>query len=179
MSLHEEDPAIVAQFMAAVNEISGIHTMSVMAIRFLPDKLLPLLSHGDPGQDFLVGRTDPDDPDAFAYQSWKIGDIPGKLAEEGPIVRALGQQWVVMVGTQWEDEFRPRLAEARGVEAAEVADPVMGDIFKMRNDIVHHRGIAKNSERCEVLRWFSAGQEMMIDGGHISEFVRHLHEVAR
>jgi hypothetical protein len=45
----------------------------------------------------------------------------------------------------------------------------------MRNDIVHHRGIATagNSGRCEVLRWFKADDPMHVMPVHVVEFMSY------
>ena len=58
----------------------------------------------------------------------------------------------------------------------DVTDPAMADINRMRNDIVHHRGIAtvRNSGRCEVLRWFSPHETIHPMMAHIAEFMHYM-----
>ena len=48
-------------------------------------------------------------------------------------------------------ESRRRLTDVR--------DDLLGDIRLLRNDIVHHGGIATkaNSGRCKILQWFNDG----------------------
>lgn len=70
-----------------------------------------------------------------------------------------------MVGALWNEEFRGRCAMANESESFD--DPGMGDINKMRNDIVHHGAVAtsRNTGRCEVFRWFRVGETIPPDGG--------------
>jgi hypothetical protein len=81
-----------------------------------------------------------------------------------------------MVASLWNDHFRERLAAAKGIAKNEVEDPFLADINRMRNDIVHHGGVAtaRNSGRCEVLRWFSAGDVMHVYPEHVAEFMHYL-----
>jgi hypothetical protein len=98
-----------------------------------------------------------------------------------PVSRTLGQQWIVLVASLWNDHYRDRLAQAKGVAKNEVRDRYLADINRMRNDIVHHRGIATahNTGRCEVLKWFSVGEEMHVYAAHIAELVAYLGTVQR
>jgi hypothetical protein len=50
----------------------------------------------------------------------------------------------------------------------------MGDLRRIRHDILHHRGVASadNTAKCEVIaHWFGVGQPIVIAGEHISEFM--------
>ncbi|MDO8211017.1 hypothetical protein [Conexibacter sp. CPCC 206217] len=53
------------------------------------------------------------------------------------------------------DHFRRKLADANQVDVRDVRDAGMADINRMRNDIIHHRGLATkaNTGRCEIFRW--------------------------
>ncbi|WP_226367831.1 hypothetical protein [Pseudonocardia sp. ICBG162] len=99
------------------------------------------------------------------FHVWRQDAVRENLADGGLVQAQIGHQWLLMVFHAWEDEYRPRLAVARQMSIAEVSDPVLGDLRHMRNDIVHHRGVAtqKNSGRCEQLKWFKAGERMVID----------------
>lgn len=108
--------------------------------------------------------------------SWPIKSLPERLADDGPVAEQLGQQWLVLVCTEWEDHYRQRIADAAGVPKNEVKSPAMGDVSKMRNDVVHHRGVATkgNSGRCEALTWFKPGDRMLIQQARVREFMEHL-----
>jgi hypothetical protein len=91
--------------------------------------------------------------DQLCYQRWPWVTLLDRLDSDGPIVRDLGQQWVVMVAAQWNENFRERMGQVTGRTDNGVKDPVFADINRMRNDIIHHGGIAsqRNTGRCEEL----------------------------
>jgi len=124
-----------------------------------------------------VSHGSPDGPESFVWQNWEIVGIPARLDGDGHVVGDLGRQWLVMVGALWNDEFRGRFAKANEIESFD--DPGMGDINKMRNDIVHHGAVAtsRNTGRCEVFRWFRVGETIHPMAVHVAEFMRHLRQV--
>jgi hypothetical protein len=72
------------------------------------DKYMPLVEKApDPERDLIWMEGSPRDPDRFSYMRWKIKTIPERLAKDGPVARRIGQQWAVLVQTQWEHNFRP------------------------------------------------------------------------
>jgi hypothetical protein len=76
------------------------------------------------------------------------------------------------VGTQ----FQARFAEAAEIEKNDVKEPLMAVIGRMRNDIIHHHGVApaKNSGRCELLKWFQPGDTILITGKEVADFMQHV-----
>ncbi|ALG84507.1 hypothetical protein [Gordonia phthalatica] len=70
-------------------------------------------------------------------------------------------QWVVTFVTEWELNYRPRLARIHGCAGRDIASELMRDLGFMRNDYVHKRGIASSKQgRCKRLKWFSKGDNM-------------------
>jgi hypothetical protein len=126
-----------------------------------------------PESSMFVGHGDPNSDEGFAYQRWHLDTLPDRLDADGPVIRDLGQQWLVHVASHWNDHYRQRIAGALAVAMNDVAEPVMADINRMRNDIVHHRGIAtaRNTGRCEVLRWFAPDETIHVMMAHIAEFM--------
>ena len=49
----------------------------------------------------------------------------------------------------------------------------MGDLRHMRNDIVHHRGVASadHTGRCRVLHWQQVDQQISIGLPHVEQFM--------
>ena len=58
-----------------------------------------------------------------------------------------------------------------GVEAS-----LWGDIHKIRNDLLKHRGRAQrtNTGRCEILQWFQDGDQIHLTLDHVLEFLHQL-----
>jgi hypothetical protein len=81
----------------------------------------------------------------------------------------------VFVNARWEYDVRPKLAASFGCQTSDVRVALMGDLRRIRNDILHHQGVAteENSGKCELLgHWFPPGSEIAITGEHIYEFMQ-------
>jgi hypothetical protein len=175
--MREEPLAVIEEFQQRVNDAAGVHAIALTGVLMVASMSESIeLTNRGPESSMFFGHGDPNTPDGFTYQHWKLDDLPAHLAADGPVIRALGQQWLVLVASLWNDEFRSRLAKAKGIRTNEVKDPYFGDINKMRNDIVHHGGIAteRNSGRCEVLRWFSEGEVIDVRPVHVAELADYL-----
>jgi hypothetical protein len=90
--------------------------------------------------------------------------------------RDLGQQWIVAIASWWNDHYRQQFADALDIDRDLATHPLMGDINKMRNDVIHHHGIATadNTGRCEILTWFKPGDTIHVTHEHVAEFMKHL-----
>jgi hypothetical protein len=178
----EHPLAVIEEFIERVNDAAGVHGVALVGLMVFSRYALDNApANRTPESSIFLGRGDPNDPEGFAYQRWKYDGLEDRLAPDGPVSRILGQQWVVLVASLWNDHYRGRLAEAKGIPKNDVRDPFLADINRMRNDIVHHRGIAtaQNTGRCEALRWFSPGEEMHVYAAHIVEFMSYLGTVKR
>jgi hypothetical protein len=128
----------------------------------------------NPDPDVFIGIGDPNTPQARTYASWRLSTALGQVAKDGPVERWLGHQWLVLVYSLWEHEYRPRLAAMRGCSIEEIQHPLLGDLRLLRNDVVHHRGIASQGEtgRCELVTWFQVGDPIQLKAEHFEEFMR-------
>jgi hypothetical protein len=95
------------------------------------------------------------------------------LADDGFVVRQLGQQWAVFVFAEWESWVRPTLAQAHGCEINDIAVDVFGHLRRIMHDIVHNGGTASTawSASCQVLRWLQDGHPITISALHVAEFM--------
>lgn len=92
--------------------------------------------------------------------------------------------WVDHVYGLWEHRHRNALKaafEADSVDDAirpEVA--VMGDFRHIRNDFVHGgMATAEHSGLCTTLRWFSVGDNIALNFGHVMDFLNHVGALGR
>ena len=88
----------------------------------------------------------------------------------------LGRQWAVTVFAYWESAFRRRFAAALGVPPLAVLDPMMGDLRRLRNDIVHNSALATREEfgKCEVVsHWATVGEPIVLTADQVMEFMDH------
>jgi hypothetical protein len=156
---------------------AGAHALATDGVRLELKHLMDLPRHPDnPDPLLYFGVGDPNDPAANPYAAWKTSNLPAMLAEDGFVVRQLGQQWAVFVFAEWESWVRPRLAQAHGCQIKDIAVDVFGDLRRIRHDIVHNGGTASAtwSARCRLLRWFEAGHPLIITAKHVAEFMRQV-----
>jgi hypothetical protein len=173
-----ESVRLTLEFIDALNDVAGIHAMAVMGIAAMLSVAKDLPAP-QPDSTLFVGHGDPNAEEGFAYQRWPIRSLAERLAPEGSVVRALGQQWLVTVAALWNDHYRARIAAALGIEMNDLTDVAMADVNRMRNDVIHHRGIAtqRNTGRCELFRWFAVGEPIHVMPAHVAELMGYLGNV--
>jgi hypothetical protein len=153
----------------------GFQDMGIMLARQKIHELAVAYPDGDPNRAIYMGTGDPNMADSEVYSVSRIADLPDLLADDGPVVTQIGHQWVVHVYTAWDSHFRQDLEAALGLATDDLKLALLGDLRCLRNDIVHHRGIATAewTGRCEILsHWFIPGQMILIRGQHVAEFMR-------
>ena len=167
---------VIAALRAALNDASATQAFASMGLRLLPEVfggVAPVPENPDP--TIYIGIGDPNSPASEQYARWPMSKALEQIAHNGPIDTRLGQQWIVFIFTLWEHEYRKRLAVAHGCSEDELVYPLLGDVRRLRNDVVHHHGIATvpNTGKCEVLRhWFPPGETISLRGEHFAEFHR-------
>ena len=86
--------------------------------------------------------------------------------------RFLGNMALVGLYQYWEGQHRSNVAASVGLQKDDLKAPIMGDLRLLRISIIHHGGIAlKDVERCEILKWFSEGDEIFLDEEKFKEII--------
>ncbi|NJL18228.1 MAG: hypothetical protein HC938_14745 [Nitrospira sp.] len=57
---------------------------------------------------------------------------------------------LIFLFTYWEDEIRPRLARAKGVEPNEIQADIMGDLRTLRNAILHSKSVLRPDKHASL-----------------------------
>lgn len=182
--VHEDDIArldaalkpIQEEFHQVLIDAAATLGIATMGLRCVRPQLLDQVASANPDAHVILSTGERGDKDAIGYARWQVKTFPARLAKDGPIAEQFGHQWAIVIHSRWEHDFRPRLAEAAGIEKSEVAEPLAADIGRMRNDIVHHRGIAteRNCGRCEFLKWFGSGERILITPKLVSNYMEML-----
>jgi hypothetical protein len=129
----------------------------------------------NPDPMIMIGIGPPDAAETPPYAGWKMSDALDQVKHNGQVETRLGHQWIVFLYELWENSYRPRLAAAHARDAGDEKYDLLGDLRRMRNDVVHHQGVATadNTGRCVLLpHWFKAGEAIRLEGRHFDEFVR-------
>jgi hypothetical protein len=161
---------ILGELRVALNDSVAAAAFAGWGLDELSKRLqqLPVATE-NPDPQIYVGVGDPNTEEARQYASWRLSEARSRVEDQVP--RTLSQHWVVAFFALWEHGFRPALAAAHGCDASELVHPVFGDLRHMRNDVVHHHGIAtpENTGKCELLRWFEPGANIHLEGQHFVE----------
>jgi hypothetical protein len=89
---------------------------------------------------------DPNQPDVVLYRIVRADDYLAANARGGSNEQQHARAIVVFLFAYWEDEIRPRLASAKGVQISEIKSDIMGDLRILRNAILHAKSIIKADE---------------------------------
>jgi hypothetical protein len=107
----------------------------------------------------------------------KQGEIKKRTENNGTNTILLGRQCVVTAYSYWDEYLRKEVGVALGVLDLKkhkgdiikeilrehVSDDFWGDICKLRNSIVHNKGIASSEMKCKTVSWFSPGESIDLD----------------
>lgn len=108
---------------------------------------------------------DPRSPDVIHSRIVTAENFIQENSQGGINQRQLSYSILVFIFTYWEDEIRPRLAEAAGVETKDVKSEIMGDLRCIRNSILHTKGVFTSEwhGKLVVLKdSFTVGQQIQI-----------------
>lgn len=161
-----------------LHEMAAAHLFGVIGLVEQQEKFQRMLAEsaasGTPDPMIHVGNGSPASSDWAPYAMWRLAELPERVAPGGQFSTLLGQLWIVTVYTAWEHGYRKVIAGELGHSQPEdlVCDE-MGDLRHMRNDIVHHRGVATadNTGRCRVLQWSQVDQQISIGPPHVEQFM--------
>lgn len=97
---------------------------------------------------------DPSKPNVIHNRIVRADDYLEANSSGGSNEQRHARAIVVFLFTYWENEIRPRLAEAKGTPINEIRSDIMGDMRILRHAILHAKSIVSPEEhrRMKVLR---------------------------
>lgn len=128
----------------------------------------PTVENPDP--TLHIGQGEPEETiDKNRDAAWSMTKIKEAGEPNGWLSQWLSDAWITLIFTRWEEHYRPSFAKIFGVERAHIHSDVMGEIRHLRNDIVHHNGIATkhNAGRCRILNRFEPDTRISISSDDI------------
>lgn len=167
---------ILAELHRELKDMTAAHGFAAMGLRRVSELFATLpRAPENPDPIVFIGIGDPNSPEARQYAQWSLSEALNQVRERGPVETRLGHQWIALLYSLWEHEYRPRLALAHGRDKDDEMYPLLGDLRRLRHDVLHHGGVATQewTGRCEVVgHWFPAGDVIRLEGRHFEEFVR-------
>lgn len=86
---------------------------------------------------------DPSKPDIIHNQIIRSDEYLEANRPGGKNEQQHSRSILIFLYTYWEDEIRPRLARAKGVELNDIQSDIMGDLRTLRNVILHSKGVIR------------------------------------
>lgn len=140
----------VGTYMDALAGFAGHHTRVERQIHRIsrPSKA----GKNEKGESVVVWASyeDPTKPDIIHNRIIRAVDYIAANAPGGSNEQKHARAIVVFLFTYWEDEIRPRLARAKGVDLKEIRSDIMGDMRVLRNVILHSKSILRPEKHKEL-----------------------------
>lgn len=174
--MSEQPEDVLRELFGFISNANATLSVAAFGLVQLRAYVLQMPTDEEPDPQIIFGTADPNDPNVKPTAVWRRSEALVALEQPGMVVKTLGHQWIASIFTAWEHEYRGRLADAYGVEKAEVSADEFGDLRHMRNDVIHRHGLAsaKNTGKCEVLKWFEPEQSIYIEDKHMIEFLERV-----
>ena len=164
----------ITEFEAVLNSITGLFVDSQDAFALLQAKVESEAEGKDWDSPIYYG----DGPVGAAKDvphTTTIADRIARNADCGENATFVGNMALVTIDSYWEDCYRAQIAHARAVTKKEIKSDVMGDIRKLRNSILHNRGIAtKEVAACKVLKWFNERDDIFLSEQMFLQMISHV-----
>ena len=89
----------------------------------------------------MTSVEDASQPDVVMHRIVLSSEYLAANSEGGSNEQQHARSAIVFVFAFWDEEIRPRLAKARGVELQDVVGDVFGDMRQLRHAILHNKGV--------------------------------------
>lgn len=169
------------EFSVAVEEIYGSYLDQRAGLDYLVKRLKRYRSADDDAgsrQTFSYGKGNPNDPAAVQVHQSELDEAIKRASPGGKNRLMLGNMTVVLIYTLWEKESRRAIEISMGLDKDQLKHPVMGDLRRLRRSVVHRRGLAADDiGKCEVFKWFAAGEEVRLDSDKINTIILAIREM--
>lgn len=133
----------VGTYMDALAGFAGHHTRVERQVHRVsrPTRI----KKNEKGEQVVVYTSyeDPTKPDVIHNRIIRATDYIAANAPGGSNEQKHARAIIIFLFTYWEEEVRPRLAKAKGVEIKEITSDIMGDLRVFRNCVLHSKSILR------------------------------------
>ena len=162
----------VAAFVVQIDEVVGHYGDSIVGFRasvLQMNQAQEKMAQKSPGENF-DGK-----PMVFGLGNWRTpshsvmhettqGEFKRRNQDGGPNNIRAAQLLIVLIFSFWEEVHRKSIAAACGHSKDDLRIPILGDLCKIRNDIVHRQGVLSKEKyaKLEVLKFEGLAAECTI-----------------
>lgn len=97
-------------------------------------------------------NTRPDDPEAIILHVATISEVIERNSKKGSNINEIKQRSIIVIYQYWEKNIRPKLASLLNMDINKIESDIMGDLRNIRNDILKHDAISKNSSKNVLIK---------------------------
>ncbi|MGD0577956.1 MAG: hypothetical protein ABSC08_03410 [Bryobacteraceae bacterium] len=174
----------INQFSAEVNALYGHYIDSTLGFGVLSERFTVMqqsspvyASDPDPDSHTLhFGKGDPNEPTSYVQHSVPIAEFKRRNAPGGSNHVRAGQLHIILIYAFWESRYRASIADALGIKADDLKVPIMGDLRRLRNDIVHCVAVVQRetAAKLEVLTQFREGDTVRFSDADVWGMMQHI-----
>ncbi len=154
-------------------QLIGLHKSLMYEVRIRTTMLMYALA----GVHLYPQRINPRPPGISLVPILPAGHDYAGLKED--TVQLVYKGWVEDVYGVWENYHRNQIKAVFTERTEDAIAPEMdawGDFRHIRNDLVHNKGVASPDKtgKCTVLRWFSSGENIVLNFHHVLDFLNQV-----
>ncbi len=140
------------RFLEILHEQYGLYIDSTNGFKLYQQQLKSNAQMGIPSVTFALGN--PIDPDAIILHHATMSEIIIRNQEDGLNGAKVRAYILIMIYEHWENDIRAKIAVILGLsDKANLKSNIMGDINKIRQDLLHNRGTALNSVKNKIIKF--------------------------
>lgn len=139
----EELKLITDRFIDILHELYGVYLDSLAGFKLYNQEIEQKIRQGAPGIIFAKG--DPDDSEAIILHGASIKEIFDRNSANGLNVIRMRHYILVMIVSHWNEDIRKKIENVLAIRPDDVKADILGDLNKLRNDILKNREKANKS----------------------------------
>ena len=113
--------------------------------------------------NFTYGTGDPGAADSKVWLEISQEQFKLHNSDRGKNEIFVGQMTLIFIFSFWEEIYRPKMARILNVQKNEISIDIFGELRNLRNDIVHHGGVAtRNNTGKNRIISFTEGTEIRL-----------------
>ena len=163
----------IVEFEEIVNMIVGVYTDATIGFDIYQFRLQQITKNSSPDAKLFFGSGNQNDPATEVDHVAPITEVVSRNMETGSNFRFIGNMCLISIYQYWEDDYRKKIAVLFHKKKDDIKEPIMGDIQKLRNSIIHHKAIALPAvQNCTLLKWYQEGDEIFINKEQFKEIIK-------
>jgi hypothetical protein len=174
----------VQSFLAQLDALYGHYLDCTLGFQAIHARFVEIQQRGIrdfPGtgldsRNIFLGRGAPDDPSIIIQHRTTQGEFKTRNAPSGSNHIRAAQLLIVLIFAFWESRYRASIASALGTDPENLKVPILGDLRRLRNDIVHCQGIVQKdtASKLQVLTELKADAPIVLSDDNVLALVQHI-----